>query len=101
MDRDNKSKKSDVILNPVPDDFNKAMEDQDIPKTYINGFTCILGIGDFAILFKRNDKAVEVMNMSYTLAKTLAIKIHQLVQHLEDKSQHSIMTTDDLNEFLK
>ncbi len=85
-------------------DVNKALKEAfdnpDIPKLYTNSFSLALGAGDLAILLSVADKDIGVLNLSYTTAKTLAIKIQQLISLLEEKSGQTIMTTDDINELL-
>lgn len=85
----------------MPEELKAAMQDQSIPKIYANGFLCTLGTGDISVVLQSNDQAVGIVNMSYTVAKTFAIKLHGLIQLLERKSDNTIMTTDELNQFLQ
>ena len=80
--------------------ISKALENPDTPKLYANSFSLALGMGDLAILLSVADKDIGVLNLSYTTAKTLAIKIQQLISLLEEQSGQTIMTTDDINEHL-
>jgi len=92
--------------NEIPDKslpqkiFHEANKNQDIPKIYSNAFSCSIGTGDVVILFQRAEVPVGMVNMSYTVAKTLAIKLQGLITFLEQKSGKSIMTTDDINKYL-
>ena len=81
--------------------IEKAIEDPDIPKVYANSFECALGLGDVALLFKNGEKTVGVANMSHTVAKTLAIRLGELIRYLEKKSGTSVMTTADVEKALK
>ena len=71
------------------------------PNIYANGFSCAVGLGDVCVLLKNGSKSVGVVNLSYTLAKTLSIKLGEMIETLENKSGNTIMTTDDIKEFLE
>lgn len=63
---------------------------------YFNGFANSLGLGDVLISLERNGKPVAILNTSYTVAKTLAIKLNDLIRTLENNTDTSIMTTDKI-----
>jgi len=65
---------------------------------YFNGFATGLGFGDITIVLQRNQKSVLVLNASYTIAKTLAIKLGELVSFLEEKTNQKMLTTDQVHE---
>lgn len=71
-----------------------------IPSLYFNGFQIAVGNSDIVLLLKRNSETIQITNMSYTIAKTLAVKLSQIIQSLETKSDNQIMTTDYLNNVL-
>jgi hypothetical protein len=81
------------------DVMKEANRNPDVPKIYANGFACSLGAGDIGILLQRADQPVALINMSYTTAKTLVLKLTGLIKFLEEKSGKSIMTTDDINQY--
>lgn len=83
------------------DDIEKAISDPEIPNLYSNSFSCALGQGDTVILFKNGNKSVGTVNLSYTTAKTLAIKLNGLISHLEKVSGNKIMTTEDIGLLLQ
>jgi len=85
----------------IPAEIEAAINNPDVPKIYSNSFACALGIGDSSILFKNGNKPVCLLNLSYTTAKTLAIKLQGLIVHLENASGNKIMTTDDIVLFFK
>jgi hypothetical protein len=90
-----------VVLKPSrADEINNAMVNPDVPKMYANGFSCALGASDIAVLFKIGSQPIAITNLSYTTAKTLSIKLQDLITVLETKSQNTIMTTDDLKGYL-
>ena len=82
------------------DNILSEASEMDIPNIYFNGFVNALGIGDVVTVLQRNGKAVATVNMSYTVAKTLAIKLNGLIQSLEHDAKTEIMTTDDVTEKL-
>lgn len=76
----------------------EAQVGADAPQIYFNGFTTSIGMGDVLLELDRNGKSVVVLNMSYTLAKTLAQSLSQLLATLEEKTGNSIMTTAEIAE---
>ncbi len=85
----------------VIDQIDNAFTNQNVPKIYANSFMCALGSGDLALLLKNGKENVALINLSYTIAKTLSIKLNDLISHLEAKSGNRIMSTDDINKALK
>ena len=73
----------------------QAEDDPDVPKIYFNGFLSAMGAGDVAVTLKRGETPVAVLNMSYTVAKTLAEKLRELIGNLETITDHNVMTTDE------
>ncbi len=85
--------------NPIRS-MQEAFDDQDVAKVYANSFECALGTGDVALLLKNAEKTVGVVNMSYTVAKTLSIRLRELIGFLESKSGKTIMTTVEVEKAL-
>jgi len=81
-------------------EIKTAME-ADIPHIYSNGFSLILGMGDVAILFKQMGNDVAILNLSYTLAKTLSEKLGGAIKMLESKTKQNIMTVDYIEKSFK
>jgi hypothetical protein len=81
----------------VYDDQLQAGLDADIPEIYFNGFVSGVGSGDLLLILQRDGKPVARLNTSFTLAKTLAIKLTGLIHNLEGSTGTKIMTTDDVN----
>lgn len=73
----------------------------DVPKIYFNGFGNALGSGDVVIVLQCNNKPVAVLNASYTVTKTLAIKLAELISNLERETGNTIMTTFDVDSKLQ
>ena len=72
-----------------------------VPKLYFNGFVCAFGPGDLFIILERNGKPEGVLNMSFSVAKTLSSKLADLVRSLEVKTGNTIMTTEDVQKRLQ
>jgi len=89
------------MKNSIPAEIEAAISNPDVPNFYSNSFACVLGMGDTAVLFKNGNNPVCVLNLSYTTAKTLAIKLQGIIAHLENASGNKIMTTDDRNMSMK
>lgn len=85
----------------LPQDVLKVISLPDLPKMYANGFQIVVSNSDVAILLIHNKVPVAVVNVSYTVAKTLSEKVGELIRTLETKSERSIMTTDDINKYLQ
>lgn len=48
------------------------------------------------IVLERNNRAVAILNASYTVAKTLAQQLSNLIIALEQKTGNTIMTVDEI-----
>jgi hypothetical protein len=64
-----------------------------IPEIYFNGFSISLGTGDILLVLNRNNKPVAALQASYTLAKTLAKSLTEIIEELERRTGNDIMTT--------
>jgi hypothetical protein len=81
--------------------MQKALDDPEIPKLYANTFECALGTGDVALLLRNAHKTVGVVSLSYTVAKTLSLRLQELITFLETKSGNKIMTSGDIEKALR
>lgn len=77
-----------------------ALADKEVPHIHFNGFVNSIGTGDVIIVLESNNRPIAILNASYTVAKTLALKLGGLIHHLEEKSNNTIMTTDDITKVL-
>lgn len=88
--------------NPV--DYNKqfleAMRDYDIPKIYANGFITGLSQSDITLLFQLNGQPTCIANLSYTTAKTLCVKLNEVINDLEKKAGREIMVMEYVKDAL-
>ncbi|MFO7877093.1 MAG: hypothetical protein R6U55_10990 [Desulfovermiculus sp.] len=92
---------TDVASQKAPaDNINDILNDPNIQKIYANGFTIFIGNADVGIILKTNNQAQYVLNISYTLAKTLYSKLHEMIHDLETSTDNQIMTTDRINDKL-
>ena len=80
--------------------IDMALMNDNVPKVHSNSFTCALGSGDVAILFKNGSKEEAVLNLSYSSAKTLSQNPQELIGYLEATSRNEIMTNHQTNQFL-
>src|SRR3954462_5432662 len=67
-----------------------------VPQLYANGFANTLGVGDVVLVLERNDQPIAILNLSYTVAKTLSLSLSRIVTLLEERSNREIMTTHDI-----
>jgi hypothetical protein len=85
----------------LPQDTLKVISLPEVPKMYANGFQIVMSNSDVSILLIQNNVPVAVVNVSYTIAKTLSEKVGELIGKLEARSKQPIMTTDDINKYLQ
>lgn len=91
-----KKSKSDKDLDKMNKQLHEALNNPEIQKIYANGFINATGMGDIVILLKNADTPLAVLNLSYTVAKTLAIKLGDVITRLEEATKNTIMTTDEI-----
>ena len=78
----------------------KRAHKADVPRIYFNGFINGLGTGDVVCVLERNGQPTGIINMSYTLAKTLSVSLAQLIATLEENSGQPILTTHEVAKYL-
>lgn len=81
----------------VDEIINFAVNAPDIPHLYANGFINAMGNGDTVLILQQNGKPIATLNLSFTLTKTLAQKLEQIIGDLEKDTKNIIMTTDDIS----
>jgi hypothetical protein len=82
----------------VKERIKAAFESSQIPKTYANGFMIFVGQADVGVIFQNNGADTVVLNMSFTLAKTLVEKLGITMNDFEQKTGTTIMTTDTVRQ---
>ena len=78
-----------------------ARSDPSIPKIYANGFAVGLTNADVTIVLQLSGQPVALLNISFTLAKTLAQKVGGVVSAFEEAIQQNLVTTDEVSKALK
>ena len=73
----------------------------DVPTFYSNGFAIGLTNADVAIIWSLTNRPIQVSHLSYTLAKTLHIKLGDVVKKFEEGVGQEMLTTDKVDNFLK
>jgi hypothetical protein len=71
-----------------------------VPASYFNGFLLNLSNADVGLLTLLDNQPVLKVNMSYTVAKTLMLRLQEAIETLEKSTGRKIMTTDDAGEGL-
>src|SRR5687767_14094391 len=99
---------SDTLKPEPPKDITEqmlqaALENADVPKVYANGFGVGLSNADIFVVFQRFvPNPVAVVNLSYTLAKTLAQRLGRVVSEFERViGEQNILTTDRIDDAFK
>lgn len=69
----------------------------EVPQYYFNGFAAGMGSGDVAVLLERNGLPIAFLNMSFTVAKTLALALGTTVGNLEQIVGQEMLTTHDVD----
>lgn len=63
---------------------------------YFNGFAIAVGGGDIVLTLLRNGVPLQTLNASFTVAKTFGAAIVASIQKLEEVTNHTIMTVQDV-----
>ena len=67
-----------------------------LPHFYINGFTLGVGTGDVHCVLQLNNRPTVAINMSFTVAKTIAKLLGHGVAELEKAAGREFLTTEDV-----
>jgi hypothetical protein len=86
------------IIKPPEIDLQKIINSEEVHKTYVNGFATFRGNSDMGVVFICNGKTNLLVNMSFTLAKTLSEKLARMVDEFEEITGIEIITTDIIDE---
>lgn len=76
--------------------IDAALLSEEIPSFYCNGFANTLSTGDITTVLEMNGKPVAILNMSYTIAKTLSQKLGVLIAKLESATGREMLTNDEI-----
>lgn len=77
--------------------FEKVMNDPTVPQIYVNNLQSGYNNTDFILLLESNGKPSAVVNLSYTLAKTLVETIGNNIIELEARLGHSIHSMEEMD----
>lgn len=78
-----------------------AARDPSVPKVYANGFTMGHGNADVQILLTHQGRPVTHLSLSFTVAKTLFIKLETLVSNFEKRVGRQMLTTSEIDKAFK
>lgn len=81
--------------------LKEALSSDHVAHIYANGFINAFGNADVVVLLQRNAQPVAVLNMSYTMAKSFAEKLTELIANFERQTEHDLMTTDIIDKALR
>lgn len=88
-------------VDPNPENHVQAAFTAGVPQLYFNGLVNVMSNGDVMTVLERNGAPIAVLNMSFTMAKSLSVALGQMVAQLEQMSGREIMTTLDIAKFAK
>lgn len=72
-----------------------------IPHLGANGFAVGMGTGDIVISLEQNGVPVATVNCSFTVTKTLAMLLGNVIADLERMSGRTIMTTKEIEKMIQ
>ena len=81
--------------------FRKVVNDPTIPRFYANQSYNVNTGRDLSILLLNNNVPVAVLNLSFNMAKTLALQIGELIRDFEDTTNTQILTILEIDESFK
>lgn len=90
MNEDQLVKAEDISLSTI----------QNLPSSYANGFNVMAGNADIVITLLLNGEPTQVINMSFTTAKTFAQGLNNVIQFIENKTGMDIKTTHHIDKSL-
>lgn len=91
----------EIPLSERLDRTRRAIETDDVPKIYANGFVFVQSSADVGLILEQSNGPVAVIYMSHILAKTLVKKLGASLLQFEETLGQDFLTTDDLNAGLK
>lgn len=80
-----------------PELLNQALNNPAVLRLYANGFTLGLSNADAYIVLQQFGRPTAFVNMSYTLAKTLSLKLGRMVAEWETRTGQQLVTTDRID----
>lgn len=83
----------------VTERMKSALESKEVTQIAANTFTSAYGNSDIIVLLERNGSPVAILNLSYTLAKSLAIDLSNTVAAIENGVGQAIPTMNEIEQF--
>lgn len=71
-----------------------------VPKIYANATSVLMNNGDVVIVLKHNGQIAGIVNLSYTVTKTLADGLCKTINELESITKHDIMTSEQIADLM-
>ena len=78
-------------------DVKQAISSTEVPKIYSNGFIVFRSNSDTGIVLQHNGQPAGVVSMSFTTAKSLMIKLGDVIREFEELVETEILTIDEIN----
>lgn len=85
------------VSSVVQDHLKQALGTPGVLRLYANGFSLGLTNADAHIILHQFGQPVAILNLSYTLAKTLSLKLGRIVAEWETRTGQQLVTTDKLD----
>jgi hypothetical protein len=79
-------------------DMISLMKDPAVIKLYVNGMTCGSSLSDVFMVVNSGPVPTAVIQMSFTMAKTMMLNLHQVITEFEAKTGQSLLTMNDIKE---
>lgn len=86
----------ELLEENVEQTIHEALTTESVPRIYFNGFVTALGAADVMLILKQQDQPVGVLNMSYTVGKTLSRRLGTAIAALEEMTGNVILTNDEI-----
>lgn len=80
-----------------PDKIIKALTSDEIQKIYSNGFAVAHSNSDVSIILQQHATPVGVVNMSFTLAKSLAQRLSEMINDIENRTGTPVLSTFEID----
>lgn len=86
------------LENTLQAEFTEATANDALPNIYFNGFVAGISDGDIVVMLRKNNKPIGILNMSFTVAKSLSQSLGTSIAELEKSTGQDIMTTQVVRE---
>lgn len=90
----------EIAVNVGPNARIEAAKEADIPNLYLNGFQVAGTNADVILAGERNGRPVVLMNLSFTVAKTLAEALTNTIAAIEEGVGRPMLTTHQFDQLI-